>query len=71
MGGNRAGADVKCGRRKFSGDLVHVGDHQQQTLGGGEGGGQRSRLQSSVDRTGSSAFALHFNHMGYAAPDVR
>ena len=56
--------------RKFAGDLVHVGDHQQQSLGGGEGCGERAGLQSAVKRSGSSAFALHFNYEGNRVPDV-
>ena len=42
--GQRAGRDVHAEAGQFAGDLVHVGDHQQQALRGGEGGGQRCRL---------------------------
>jgi hypothetical protein len=30
--GQRSGGDVKHGRRKFTGDLVHIGQHQHQAL---------------------------------------
>ena len=32
LGGDGAGGNVEDGRRQFAGDLVHVGDHQQQPL---------------------------------------
>ena len=58
--------------RQLARDLVHVGDHQQQALRGGEGGGQRARLQRAVDgarrrrpRTASR------RPSGTVAPDVR
>ena len=34
----RAGGDVENGRGQLTGNLEHVRDHQQQSLGGGEGG---------------------------------
>ena len=35
--GQRARRDVKDRRRQFAGDLVHVRDHQEQSLRSGEG----------------------------------
>ena len=35
----RTGSNMEDGRDQFTGDLVHVRDHQQQALGSGEGGG--------------------------------
>ena len=32
LGGEGAGRDVEHARKQFTGDLVHVGDHQQQAL---------------------------------------
>ena len=55
---------------QLAGDLVHVGDHQQQALGRGEGGGQAAALQGSVERSGGAAFALHFDDFGNGSPDV-
>ena len=34
------GGYVEYSGKLLAGDLVHVGDHQQQALGSGEGGGQ-------------------------------
>ena len=36
--------DVKDGAGQLAGDLIHVGDHQQQALAGRKGGGQRPSL---------------------------
>ncbi len=45
VGGDRSGGDVDHGRRELAGDLVHVGQHQQQALGRGEGRRQRPGLE--------------------------
>ncbi len=62
--------DVQCGRgdgtsgnmkdrgSQFSGDLVHVRDHQQQTLTGRKGRGQCTTLQSAVYGTGRTPLGL-------------
>ena len=51
-------------------DLVHVGQHQQQTLRCGERGGQRSGLQRTVHGARRSALGLHLDHVGNRAPEV-
>ena len=56
--------------RKLSGNLVHVRNHEQQALRGGERSGQRTGLQRAMHRSGSAAFALHLDHVGHCAPDV-
>ena len=68
--GKGAGGDVEDRAGEFAGDLVHVGDHQQQTLRCREGGGERPRLQGSVQGAGGAAFALHLDDRRYGAPDV-
>ena len=45
LGGKRTGGNMEDGREHFTGDLVHVGDHQQQTLAGGIGDGQGTGTQ--------------------------
>src|SRR5690606_308718 len=70
VGGDGAGGDVDHCRGQFPGDLVHVGDHQEETLRGGEGGGESTRLQRAVDGTGGAALALHLDDLGNDAPDV-
>ena len=67
----RAGGDVEHRRRQLAGDLVHVRDHQQQALRGGEGRRQCAALQRAVQRAGGPALALHLHHRRHAPPDVR
>ncbi len=66
----RAGRHMEHRRGQFTGDLVHVGQHQHQPLTGGEGGGERPRLQGAVYRAGRPPFALHLHHCGNVAPQV-
>ena len=70
LGGQGTGRHVENGRKQFAGDLVHVGDHQQQTLGGGEGGGQAAGLQGTMHGAGGTAFALHLGHLNDLAEHI-
>jgi hypothetical protein len=68
MGGDRAGRDVEDRRQQFPGHLVHVGDHQQQALGGREGRGQGAAGQRAVHGGGGPGFGLHLAH-GHVLPE--
>ena len=68
--GQGAGGDMHGGRGEFTGDLEHVGDHEQEALRGGEGGSESTGLQCAVQRAGSAALALQFLHDGQCAPDI-
>ena len=57
----RTRRDVENRRRQFAGDLVHVGNHQQQSLRGSESGGKRTGLQRAVNRARRAALALHLD----------
>ena len=57
-----SGRDVKHGRGQFSRNLEHIGDHEQEALGGSECCGQSARLKGAVHCSRSAAFALHFRH---------
>ncbi len=70
MRGHRARRDVEGGGREFAGDLVHVGDHQQQSLRGGEGRGERSGLEGAMYRSGCASFTLHLDDVRNASPRV-
>ncbi len=63
-------ADVEHGRGELSGDLEHVGYHEEEALRRGEGRREGSGLEGAVDRAGSSAFALHLDDRGDRPPDV-
>ena len=62
--------DVEHAGQQFACDLVHVGDHQKQTLGSGVGRGEGASLQGAVDRTGCAGFGLHLDHLDLLAEDV-
>ena len=70
VGGEGAGADMDDARREFAGDLVHVGDHQQEPLRGGESAGQHAALHHAVHGPGRAALGLHLDHLRHLAPDV-
>src|SRR5689334_10677862 len=72
QGGSRQGASghMKDGGSQFARDLEHVGDHQEQALRSGEGGGERAGLQCAVDSASSAAFGLHFSYQWNGAPQV-
>ena len=64
------GRDVEYAGEHFACDLIHIGDHQQQPLGGGIGGGQGAGLQGTVDRAGGAALGLHLHHLHRLAEQV-
>jgi hypothetical protein len=66
----RACRDMEDRRGQFPGDLVHIRNHQQQTLRGGEGGRERSALECAVDGPGGTALALHLHDIGDRAPQI-
>ena len=68
--GEGAGGHMDHRGGEFTGDLVEVGDHQQQPLRRREGGGQRPRLQGTVHHTRHTGFALHLHHGRHRAPEV-
>ena len=49
---------------QLTGDLVHVGDHQEQALGGRERGRQRPCLEGAVHSPGCASLRLHLGHLG-------
>ena len=70
VGSQSAGGDVENAGEQLACDLVHVGDHEQQTLGSGVGGGESARVQRAVDRAGCAGLSLHLLHLDGAAEDV-
>ncbi len=71
VGGDRAGRHMHDGRRQLAGDLEHVGDHQQEALGGREGRGERALLEGTVHRAGRATLGLHLDDVGDGTPQVR
>ena len=70
MRGQRAGADVEHAGDELACNLVHVGDHEQQTLRRGECGGEGTGLQRAVHGTGSASLRLHLLHADGLTPEV-
>jgi hypothetical protein len=70
VGRERACRDVHAERRQLTGDLVHVGDHQEQALRRREGGREGAPLQRAVHRAGGAALGLHLAHVRDDAPHV-
>ena len=71
LGSHRAGRNMEDRAGEFTGDLVHIGDHQQQALAGGKGRRQCAGLQCTVNGTCCPALCLHFDNLGNGSPDIR
>ena len=67
---NGTSGDVEHAGQQLAGDLVHVGDHQQQALRGRVGGGQCTGGQRAVHSTGRAGLGLHLHHLDGGAKDV-
>jgi len=61
---------VEHAGQQLAGNLVHIGNHQQQALRGREGRGQGTGLQRAVHGTGGAGFRLHLLHMDSLTEDV-
>ena len=70
MGGYGAGRDVQHAGQQLAAHFIHVGDHQQQALGGREGACQGAGSQRSVDGGRCSSLTLHLAHQDSLAENV-
>ena len=70
VGGQTAGRHVEDRRDQLTGNLVHVGDHQQQALGRREGRRQGAGHDRAVAGAGGTTFRLHLDHRRDLAPEV-
>ena len=70
LGGHGTGGDVENAGQQLAGDLIHVGDHQQQALRSGVRGGQGARVQGAVHSTGGAGLGLHLHHLHSSAKNV-
>ena len=70
LGSNGTCRNIEHAGQLLSSDLVHVGDHQQQALRSGEGGGNSTCTQRAVDSTSGAGLGLHLNDLDLIAEDV-
>ena len=70
MRGQRPRRHMQHERRQLAGDLVQIGNEQQQALAGGETGRQRAGSQRAMQRTGRAALRLHLDDLRHRAPQV-
>ena len=61
---------MEDGRDELAGNLVHVRDHQQQTLRSRESGGERTCVQRTVNSTCGTCLRLHLLHENGLAEEV-
>src|SRR5271165_6301452 len=57
-------------RGKLTRDLIHVREHEKQTLRCGESRTQSPRLKCSVDRPRGASLALHFDDGRHCTPEI-
>ena len=68
--GQRAGRNVEDARQQLARNLVHIGDHQQQTLRRGERRGQGAALQRTVHGARGARLRLHLDDLHGLAEDI-
>ena len=66
----RTGRNVEYARNQLTGNLVHVRNHQEQTLRSSEGRGEGTSLQRTVNSTSSTSLRLHFLNTDGLTPQV-
>ena len=70
VAGEGAGAHVEHGGQHFTGNLVHVGNHQEKALRCRKGGSEGTSLQGTMHGTGGTGLALHLRHFHGFSPEV-
>ena len=70
MGRERTRAYVEDARQLFAGNLVHVGNHEEQTLGCRIGGGESTRAERAMHRTCSASLGLHLDDLYLCSEDI-
>ena len=70
VGSHCTGGNVDDTGQQLTSHLVHVGNHQQQALGGSVGGGEGASGQRAVDSAGSTGLRLHLGDADLTAEQV-
>ncbi|GFI66795.1 hypothetical protein IMSAG192_00317 [Muribaculaceae bacterium] len=64
------GRNMEHAREQLAGNLVHVGNHQQQALRSGIGGSKRTGLKRTVHGTCRTGLRLHLLYKNSFTEDV-
>ena len=70
VSGDGTGRNVEDARQALTRDLVHVRDHEQETLGRRVGGGEGTSAQRAMDSTGGAGLGLHLHHVDGRTEDI-
>ncbi|CCX37220.1 putative uncharacterized protein [Clostridium sp. CAG:1013] len=70
VGSQRTSGNVDDAGQQLTGHLVHVGDHQQQALRSGVGGGESTGRQGAVHSASGASLGLHFGDPDFSAEQV-
>ena len=70
MGGQGPSGHVDDAGQQLASHLVHIGDHQQQALRSGVGGGEGTSRQRAVHSAGSASLGLHLSNPDLSAEQV-
>ena len=70
LGGDGTGRHVEHAGQLLGCDLVHIGDHQQQALRCGEGGGDGTCTQGAVDSASGAGLRLHLDDLDLIAENI-
>ena len=70
VGSNGTRSDVEDARQQFAGNFEHITEHDHHALRGRESRRKGTGIQSTVHRTGSTFFRLHFLNLDGRAKQV-
>ena len=70
MSSQSTSRNVEHAWQQFAGNLIHVRDHQQKTLGSCISCGQRTCIQGTMNSTRGTGLSLHFGYCHCVAEDV-
>ncbi len=69
--GQGTGRYVENAGKQLAGEFIHVGDHQKQALGSGEGGSEGAALKGTVHSARSAGFGLHLRDPHLLAEEIQ
>ena len=70
VGSNRTRGNVEHAGEQLACDLIHIRDHEQQTLRSSISSGQCAGCKRTVHRARRACLGLHFDHLNFSAENV-